>query len=150
VVFAGKVLIWLMNALASTIRFSGNMLVPSLAICLGVLLLVPLSPLLIYGSLAWVFATLGVALVIYGTMMVTAIASGVWFKDADALRATPQSVISPRAGGVPPVIHTWGAFPAAGPESGAWSQATAPRRFNRTIRKGARRWRCPISLCASC
>ncbi len=49
VVFAGVVLIWLMNALASVIRGAGNMLVPSAAICVGVALLVPLSPLLIFG-----------------------------------------------------------------------------------------------------
>ena len=49
VVFAGNVLVWLMNALASVIRGTGNMLVPSLAVCLGVVLLVPLSPLLIFG-----------------------------------------------------------------------------------------------------
>ena len=49
VVFAGNVLIWLMNALASVIRGTGNMLVPSMAICLGVVLLVPLSPVLIFG-----------------------------------------------------------------------------------------------------
>jgi putative MATE family efflux protein len=49
VVFAGSVLVWLMNALASVIRGTGNMLVPSLAICLGVVLLVPLSPVLIFG-----------------------------------------------------------------------------------------------------
>src|SRR4051794_40327707 len=48
-VFSGNVLIWLMNALASVIRGTGNMLVPSLAICLGVVLLIPLSPLLIFG-----------------------------------------------------------------------------------------------------
>jgi MATE family, multidrug efflux pump len=49
VVFSGNVLIWLMNALASVIRGTGNMLVPSLAICIGVVLLIPLSPLLIFG-----------------------------------------------------------------------------------------------------
>ena len=49
VVFAGTVLIWLMNALASVIRGTGNMLVPSMAICVGVVLLVPLSPVLIFG-----------------------------------------------------------------------------------------------------
>jgi len=49
VVFSGNVLIWLMNALASVIRGTGNMLVPSLAICVGVVLLVPLSPALIFG-----------------------------------------------------------------------------------------------------
>ncbi len=49
VVFAGTPLVWLMNALASVIRGTGNMLVPSLAACAGVVLLVPLSPCLIFG-----------------------------------------------------------------------------------------------------
>ena len=49
VVFAGVVLVWLMNGLASVIRGTGNMLVPALAICVGVVLLVPLSPALIFG-----------------------------------------------------------------------------------------------------
>lgn len=49
VVFGGNVLVWLMNALASVIRGTGNMAVPALAICSGVVLLVPLSPLLIFG-----------------------------------------------------------------------------------------------------
>ena len=48
-VFAGNVLVWLLNALASSIRGTGNMLVPSMAICVGVALLIPLSPLLIFG-----------------------------------------------------------------------------------------------------
>ena len=49
VVFAGNILVWLLNALASVIRGTGNMLVPSLAVCLGIVLLVPLSPLFIFG-----------------------------------------------------------------------------------------------------
>ncbi len=49
VVFAGTVLVWLLNAFASVIRGTGNMLLPALTICLGVVLLVPLSPLLIFG-----------------------------------------------------------------------------------------------------
>ncbi len=49
IVFAGTVLVWLMNAAASVIRGTGNMLVPSLAVCFGVVLLVPLSPCLIFG-----------------------------------------------------------------------------------------------------
>jgi Na+-driven multidrug efflux pump len=48
-VFACAWLLWLMNALASVLRGTGNMLVPSVAICAGFLLLVPLSPLLIFG-----------------------------------------------------------------------------------------------------
>ncbi len=49
IVFAGTPLVWLMNGLASVIRGTGNMLVPSLAVCLGVVLLIPLSPVLIFG-----------------------------------------------------------------------------------------------------
>ena len=49
IVFAGAWLVWLMNALASVLRGTGNMLVPSVAICVGFVLLVPLSPLLIFG-----------------------------------------------------------------------------------------------------
>jgi len=49
VVFVGNVLVWLLNALASVIRGTGNMLVPSLAVCLGIVVLVPLSPLFIFG-----------------------------------------------------------------------------------------------------
>lgn len=49
VVFAGVWLVWLMNALASVLRGTGNMMVPSLAICAGFVLLVPLSPALIFG-----------------------------------------------------------------------------------------------------
>jgi len=49
VIFAGVVLVWLMNALASIIRGTGNMLVPATSICAGVVVLVPLSPALIFG-----------------------------------------------------------------------------------------------------
>ena len=58
VVFAGNVLLWLMNGLASVIRGTGNMMVPAMVICAGVIVLVPLSPFLIFGvgpfpGLAW-------------------------------------------------------------------------------------------------
>ena len=49
VVFAGNILTWLMNALASVVRGTGNMLLPAVATCVGVVVLVPLSPLLIFG-----------------------------------------------------------------------------------------------------
>ena len=49
VVFAGNSLLWLTNGFASVIRGTGNMLFPSLVICIGVALLIPLSPLLIFG-----------------------------------------------------------------------------------------------------
>jgi MATE family, multidrug efflux pump len=49
VVFAGSVLLWLMNGLANVIRGTGNMLVPAAVICIGAVVLVPLSPVLIFG-----------------------------------------------------------------------------------------------------
>lgn len=49
VVFAGNILLWVMNALASALRGTGDMLVPAAVVCLGVVLIIPLSPLLIYG-----------------------------------------------------------------------------------------------------
>src|SRR5262245_47576562 len=49
VVFAGVALTWLTNAFASVLRGTGNMVVPSVAIVGGVTLLIPLSPLLIFG-----------------------------------------------------------------------------------------------------
>jgi putative MATE family efflux protein len=59
VVFAGNVLLWVMNGLANVIRGTGNMLVPALVICAGVVVLVPLSPLLIFGI--GPFPALGIA-----------------------------------------------------------------------------------------
>jgi putative MATE family efflux protein len=49
VVFAGNTILWVMNGFASVIRGSGEMRFPSLVICIGVVLLIPLSPLLIFG-----------------------------------------------------------------------------------------------------
>ncbi len=49
VVFGGIIWLWVMNALASVVRGTGNMLVPALVICGGVVLLIPLSPCLIFG-----------------------------------------------------------------------------------------------------
>ena len=48
-VFAGATLIWLFNALAAVIRGTGNMAVPAMVTCAGAVLLIPLSPLLIFG-----------------------------------------------------------------------------------------------------
>jgi putative MATE family efflux protein len=59
VVFAGNVLLWVMNGLASAVRGTGNMLVPALVVCIGVVVLVPLSPLLIFGI--GPFPALGIA-----------------------------------------------------------------------------------------
>ena len=68
IVFGGIVLLWIMNALASVIRGTGNMLIPALVICVGAIALVPLSPLLIFGLgpiPAMGIAGGGLALVLY-------------------------------------------------------------------------------------
>jgi len=59
VVFSGAVLLWVYNSLANVIRGTGNMAVPAIVTCVGVAVLVPLSPCLILG---WgPFPALGVA-----------------------------------------------------------------------------------------
>src|SRR5712671_2139220 len=49
IVFAGAILLWVFNTLASILRGTGNMIVPAVVICAGTLFLVPLSPCLIFG-----------------------------------------------------------------------------------------------------
>jgi len=81
VVFGGVVLVWLANALASVLRGTGNMLVPSLAICGGVALLVPLSPCLIFGFgpiPAMGIAGGGVAVIITTILTAVAMAWYIW------------------------------------------------------------------------
>ncbi len=48
-VFAGAVPLWLYNSLAAVIRGTGNMIVPASVTILGAIVLIPLSPALIFG-----------------------------------------------------------------------------------------------------
>jgi putative MATE family efflux protein len=48
-VFAGAVLIWLFNSLAAVIRGTGSMAVPAMVTLAGTAMLIPLSPVLIFG-----------------------------------------------------------------------------------------------------
>jgi putative MATE family efflux protein len=50
IIFAGAVLVWLANTLASILRGSGNMLVPAMALAAATLLHVPLSGMLVLGG----------------------------------------------------------------------------------------------------
>jgi putative MATE family efflux protein len=49
IVFAGAIPLWLYNSLAAVIRGTGNMMVPATVTVLGALVLIPLSPMLIFG-----------------------------------------------------------------------------------------------------
>ena len=52
-VFGGAVLIWWFNALSAVIRGTGHMAMPALVTVLGTVVLVPVSPLLIFGWGPW-------------------------------------------------------------------------------------------------
>jgi Na+-driven multidrug efflux pump len=49
VVFAGTIPLWLFNSFAAIIRGTGNMLFPPAVITIGAVVLIPLSPVLIFG-----------------------------------------------------------------------------------------------------
>jgi putative MATE family efflux protein len=49
VVFAGAIPLWLFNSFAAAIRATGNMFFPAAVIIVGAFILIPLSPLLIFG-----------------------------------------------------------------------------------------------------
>ena len=80
-VFAGALLVWLFNSLASVIRGTGNMALPAAVTCVGVVFLIPVSPALIFG---WgPFPALGiaggaVALVSYYAVGSLALAAYLW------------------------------------------------------------------------
>mgnify|MGYP005809893131 CR=1 FL=1 len=95
VIFAGSVLLWIMNALASVLRGTGNMLVPAIVICGGALLLIPVSPCLIFGF--GPFPALGVsggawALVCYYAGGTATLSGYLW---------SGRSILRPRLCGVP-------------------------------------------------
>src|SRR5438067_3835647 len=80
-VFAGAVLVWLFNSLGAVIRGTGNMALPAAVICVGALIVIPLSPALIFG---WgPFPRLGIvggalALISYYALGCVALAAYLW------------------------------------------------------------------------
>src|SRR5258708_29467443 len=51
--FAGATLIWMFNFLMAVVRGTGNLRVPVIVVCGGALILVPLSPALIFGAFGY-------------------------------------------------------------------------------------------------
>jgi putative MATE family efflux protein len=81
IVFAGCTLVWLLNALASVLRGTGNMLMPSVAICAGVFALIPLSPIFIFGVgplPALGMAGAGIAVVVTTALTAAGLAWYIW------------------------------------------------------------------------
>src|SRR6266566_773099 len=52
-IFVGATLIWLFNLLMAVVRGTGNLQVPVIVVCGGALILVPLSPALIFGAFGY-------------------------------------------------------------------------------------------------
>jgi putative MATE family efflux protein len=48
-VFAGAIIVWIFNSLSAILRGTGNMAVPAIVTVAGMVVLIPLSPLLIFG-----------------------------------------------------------------------------------------------------
>ena len=53
IIFAGAIPIWLFNLLMAVVRGTGNLLVPVIVVCSGALILLPLSPALIFGAFGY-------------------------------------------------------------------------------------------------
>ena len=88
-VFAGAILVWLFNSLAAVIRGTGNMTVPANVTVVGVVALVPLSPLLIFGwgpIPALGIAGGAIALLLYYLLGTLVLAAYIW---------SPRSLLRP-------------------------------------------------------
>jgi putative MATE family efflux protein len=88
-VFAGAVLVWIFNALSAVIRGTGNMTVPAVVSCIGSVVLIPLSPLLIFGCgpvPALGIAGGAIALLAYYLLGSVALATYLW---------SPRSLLRP-------------------------------------------------------
>src|SRR6266702_3295913 len=81
IIFAGATVIWLFNLLMAVVRGTGNLQVPVIVVCGGALILVPLSPVLIFGAFG--YQGLGpsggaVAMLVYYGLGTVAYASYLW------------------------------------------------------------------------
>jgi len=80
-IFAGAMLIWLFNLLMAVVRGTGNLQVPVIVVCGGALILIPLSPALIFGAFG--YQGLGpsggaVAMLVYYALGTLAYAAYLW------------------------------------------------------------------------
>jgi len=53
IIFAGAVPIWLFNLLMAVVRGTGNLRIPVIVVCSGAVILIPLSPVLIFGAFGY-------------------------------------------------------------------------------------------------
>ena len=89
-VFAGAVLVWIFNSLSAVIRGTGNMAVPAFVSVGGTVVLIPLSPLLIFGwgpLPGWGIAGGALALLLFYAVGSAVLAAYLW-SDKSVLRPT--------------------------------------------------------------
>ncbi|MGE3267423.1 MAG: MATE family efflux transporter [Chloroflexota bacterium] len=94
VIFAGAALVWLINSLASILRGSGQMMVPSAVLIIGEVVHIALAPCLIFGL--GPFPALGVrgaAIALVSTLALRALALVLYM-------ASGRSTVTPRFAGV--------------------------------------------------
>ena len=79
--FAGIVLLWIFNALASVLRGTGNLALPAMVATAGAVLVIPLSPLLIFGwgpFPQWGVAGGAAAVLLYYAGAIPFLAHAIW------------------------------------------------------------------------
>ncbi len=79
--FAGIVLLWIFNALASVLRGTGNMALPAIVTAAGAVLVIPLSPVLIFGwgpFPRWGVAGGAAAVLLYYAGAIPFLAHAIW------------------------------------------------------------------------
>jgi Na+-driven multidrug efflux pump len=115
-IFAGAILIWLFNLLMAVVRGTGNLLVPVIVVGGGALLLVPLSPVLIFGAFG--YQGLGpaggaVAMLVYYGIGTLAYAGWLWgrFGVLEPSFRLPKLALAPllavlRVGGMSAVVSS--------------------------------------------
>ncbi len=114
IIFAGAVLIWLFNLLMAVVRGTGNLQVPVIVVCGGAVILIPLSPALIFGAFG--YQGLGpsggaVAMLVYYALGTLAYAAYLWGRfgvlkptfRAPRLSLTPALAVL-RVGGMSSVV----------------------------------------------
>jgi Na+-driven multidrug efflux pump len=102
-IFGGAILMWTFNLLMASIRGTGNLIVPVVVVCTGAIIVIPVSPFLIYGG--WGFDGLGasggaVAMLVYYGFGTVAYATFIWLHRGvlKPSRNVPRLSLSPAWG----------------------------------------------------
>ncbi|WP_172980376.1 MATE family efflux transporter [Tardiphaga sp. P9-11] len=103
IIFGGVVLMWSFNLLMASIRGTGNLVVPVVVVCSCAVIVIPLSPFLIYGG--WGMHGLGaaggaVAMLVYYGMGTVAYGLFIWLHKGVLMptKSVPRLTLAPALG----------------------------------------------------